>query len=112
MLGEKENKLQGILEVDTIDDIDKLYVSRKEEERRLTNIKNCMDAPIQRLAHYIKRIKINNSIGNRSANRKRKTIKTRKKKWKEKQVYGYIKQQPGEIARKKTWAGLRKRNLN
>ena len=33
----------------------------------------------------------------------RKTTKPRKKKWKEKQLYGYFKQQTGEIVYEKTW---------
>ena len=31
------------------------------------------------------------------------TAKTRKQKWKEKQLYGYLKEQIGKIADEKTW---------
>ena len=34
-------------------DIDRLYVYRKEEGRRLANIEDSMDASIQRLKDYI-----------------------------------------------------------
>ena len=37
--------------------IDRLYVSRKEEGRGLTNIENCGDASIQGLEEYIKKSK-------------------------------------------------------
>ena len=40
---------------DPIDDIDRLYVSRKEGERELTNIKDSVDASIQRLKDYIEK---------------------------------------------------------
>ena len=35
------------------DDVDRLYVSRKEGGRRLANIEDSADASIQRLEHYI-----------------------------------------------------------
>ena len=39
------------------DDIDRLYVSRKERERGPTSIEDSVDASIQRLEHYIKKSK-------------------------------------------------------
>ena len=39
------------------DDIDRLYVSRKEGERGLTNIKNCVYVSLQGLEDYIKKSK-------------------------------------------------------
>ena len=41
----------------------------------------------------------------------RKTIKVRKEKWEEKQLYGYFKWKTGEIAHEKTWTWLQKGNL-
>ena len=35
------------------DDIDTLYISRKEGGRRLSNMEDCVDAIIQRLGEYI-----------------------------------------------------------
>ena len=51
----------------------------------------------------------NNSRCNILTNRK--TTKTRKQKWEEKQLYGHFKQQIGEVAHEKTWTWLRKGNL-
>ena len=41
----------------------------------------------------------------------RKTTKTRKQSWGEKQLYGHFKRQIGEVAHKKTWTWLRRGNL-
>ena len=48
---------------------------------------------------------VNNSIGNISMNKKKTQQKMRKMKWEEKQLYGYFKTQPGDIAHEKTWIG-------
>ena len=73
------------------DDIDRLYVSRKGEGRELTTIEDCIDLSLQGLKECFKKGKerlfttANNSSDNR---RQKKTItKTRKQKWKEKQVW-------------------------
>ena len=72
------------------DDIDRLFVSRKEGGRGLTSIKDCIDASIQGLKDYIKKSKerlitvATSSIDNIRANKK-------KRKWEEKQLYGYFK---------------------
>ena len=63
---------------------------------------------------YIKKNKkiikaANNNIGNRNIDTK--PTKLRKEKWEEKQLYGYFKQQTGEISHEKTWTWLKKRNL-
>ena len=39
------------------DNIDRLYVSRKEYGRGLTSIENCVDATIQRVEEYTKKSK-------------------------------------------------------
>ena len=51
----------------------------------------------------------NNSRNDRRTNRK--TTKTRKQKWEEKQLYGHFKRQIEEVAQEKTWTWLRKGNL-
>ena len=76
------------------DDVDRLYVSRKEGERGLAIIEDIVDASIQRLEDYIEiherglitaiRNETDNTVDNRM------TI-TRKQKWEEKQLYGRFK---------------------
>ena len=64
--------------------IDRRYVSRKEGGRGLVNIEDCVDASIQELKDYVKKIKeklipaANDSIGNIRLDRE--TIKIREKK--------------------------------
>ena len=87
------------------DDIDRLYISRKEVDRELTSIDDYVDASIQGLDKYIKNNRERsittayNSIGNISTSRK--TTKTTKQKCEEKQLYGYFKRQNGEFAHDK-----------
>ena len=81
---------------DPTDDIDRLYGSRKEGGRGLTGREDGIDLSMQGLEDNIRKSKerlitaANSSIGNISTNRK--TIKTRKEKWEEKQLHGYFKQ--------------------
>ena len=97
------------------DDKDRLYVSRKEGGRGLANIEDCVETTIQQLEDYTKKSKdrllmaANNSRCGIWTNRK--TTKTRKQKWEEKQLYGYFKRQIEEVAHEKTWTWLRKGNL-
>ena len=97
------------------DDIERLYVSRKEGGRRYASIQDSVDVSIRELDDYIKKSKerliktTSNSTDNIGTNRK--TRKTWKEKWEEKQLYGDFKRQIGEISRKKTWKWLRKGNL-
>ena len=73
------------------DDIDRLYVSRKEGRRGLASIEDSVDASIQRLEDYIGKHEgglitaIRNNTDNTMDNRM--TI-TRKQKWEEKQLNG------------------------
>ena len=71
------------------DDVDRLYVSRKEGRRGLARFEDSVDESIQRLEDYTEkherlitaiRNNTDNTIGNR------KTI-TRKQKWEGKQLY-------------------------
>ena len=65
------------------------YVSRKEKERGLASIEDCIDSWTQWFENYIKKSKerliiaAKNSIGNIDKNFK-KITKTRKQKWEEK----------------------------
>ena len=94
------------------DDVDRLYVSRKEGGRGLASIEDTVDASIQRLEHYIEkherglittiRVDTENTINER--------MTTRKQKWEGKQLYGRFKRLIN-ISHQKTWTWLRKGNL-
>ena len=96
------------------DDVDRLYVSRKEGGRELASIEDSVDASIQRLKDYIKkhdgvlitatRSKTENTMNNRM------TI-TKKEKWEGKQLYGRFKRLINNISHGKTWTWLRKGNF-
>ena len=96
------------------DDVDRLYLSRKEGGRGLVSIEGSVDASIQRLEDYIGKherglitaIRKNNdnTIDNR------KTI-TRKQKWQEKQLYGSFKRLINNIPYDTTWTWPRKGNF-
>ena len=95
------------------DDIDRLYVSRKEGLRGLATTEDSVDASI-RLEDYIEIHEgglitaIRNDTNNTMANRM--TI-TRKQKWEEKQLYGRFKRLINNISHDKTWMWLRKGNF-
>ena len=96
------------------DDVDRLYVSRKEGRRGLTSIEDNIDASIQRLEDYIQKYDgglitaIRNNTDNTMDNRM--TI-TRKQKWEGKQLYGWFKRLINNISHDKTWTWLRKGNF-
>ena len=98
----------------TRDDIDKLYVSRKEEGRGIASNEDSVDASIKRLEDNIEKREeglitaIRNDIDNMMA--KRMTI-TSKRKWEEKQLYGCFKRLINNISHEKTWSLLRKGNF-
>ena len=95
------------------DDIDRLYVSRKEGGRELASIEDTADASIQRLKDYIEkhdrglittiRVDTDNTIDER--------VTTKKQKWEGKQLYGSFKRLINNISHQKTWTWLRKGNL-
>ena len=76
------------------DDINRLYVLRKEWGRGLASIEDSVDASIQPLEGYIEKHEgglitaIRNDTDNTVTNR---MTKTRKQKWKQKQLYGRFK---------------------
>ena len=96
------------------DDVDRLYVSRKEGGRGLANIEDTVDASIQRLEDYIGkherglittiRVDTDNTINERMTT-------TRKQKWERKQLYGRFKRLINNISHQKNWTWLRKGNL-
>ena len=93
------------------DDVDRLYVSRKEEGRGLASI---FDASIHRLKDHIEKHKrgLIAAIRNDTDNTiKDKMTTTRKQKWEEKQLYGRFKRLINNISHQKTWTWLRKGNL-
>ena len=73
------------------DDVNRLYVSRKEGGRGLASIEDTVDASIQRLEDYIEKHKrglitaIRNDTDNSIDER---MTTTRKQKWEGKQLYG------------------------
>ena len=76
------------------DDVDRLYVPRKEGGRGLTSIEDSVDTSIQRLEDYIEKHErrlitaIRNNTDNTMDN---KMTITRKEKWERKQLYGRFK---------------------
>ena len=87
------------------EDVDRLYVSRKEGGRGLASTEYSVDASIQRLEDFIQKhdegliTAIRNDIDNTGDNRM--TI-TRKQKWEGKQLYGRFKRLINNISHDKT----------
>ena len=72
------------------DDIDRLYVSRKEGGRGLAGIEDSVDTSIRWLEDYVKKNKemlITATTSNSNNTRVKRTTLTRKQKWEEKQLY-------------------------
>ena len=96
------------------DDVDRLYVSRKDGGRGLASIEDTVDASIQRLEDYIEKHErglittIRNDTDNTIDER---VTTTRKQKWEGKQLYGRFKRLINNISHQKTWTWLRKGNL-
>ena len=76
------------------DDVDRLYVPRKEGGKGLASIEDSVDTSIQRLEDYIEKQErglitaIRNNTDNTIDNR---TTKTTKQKWEEEQLHGRFK---------------------
>ena len=96
------------------DDVDRLYVSRKEGERGLAIIEDSVDAPKQRFENYTQKhdggliTAIRNDIDSMMDNIM--TI-TRKQKWEGKQLHGRFKRLINNISNDKTWLWLKKGNF-
>ena len=96
------------------DDVDGLYVSRKEGGKVLAIIEGGVDASIQRLEDYIEKSGerlITATRKNTDNMRTNRTTITRKQKWEEKQPYGRFKRLISNISHEKMWTWLRKGNL-
>ena len=95
------------------DDVDRLYISRKEGGRVLTSIEDSVDASIQPLEDYIEKHEggLITAIRNDTDNTMDNTMTiTMKQKWKEKHLYGHFKRLIN-ISHMKTWTWLRKGNF-
>ena len=96
------------------DDVDRLYVPRKEGGRGLTSIEDSVDTSIQRLEDYIEKHErglitaIRNNTDNTIDNR---MTKTRKQQWEGKQLHGRFKRLINNISHENSWTWLRKGNL-
>ena len=87
------------------DDVDRIYVSRKEGGRGLASIEDSVDASIQRLEDYIEKherglITITSSNTDNTINNR--MTRTRKQQWEEKQLYRRFKRLINNISRDKT----------
>ena len=94
------------------DDVDRLYVSRKEGGRGLTSIEDSVDASIQRLKDYIQKHEggFITATRNETENTMNNTMTiTRKQKWEGK--HGRFKRLINNISLDKTWTWLRKENF-
>ena len=96
------------------DDVERLYVSRREGGRELTSIEDSVDTSIQRLENYFEKcgkrlitVTRNNTNDTRTCG----TTITRELKWEEKQLYGRFKRLTRDISREKPWTWLRNGNL-
>ena len=100
--------------LDTREDVDRLYVSRKEGGRGLTSIEDSVDSSIQRLKDYIQKHDggLITAIWNDTDNTMDSRMKiTRKQKWERKQLYEWFKRLINNISHDKTWTWLRKGNF-
>ena len=96
------------------DDVDRLYMSRKEGGKGIASIEDSVDPSIQRLEDYIlmRGGRLIAATRNNTVNvRTNRTTINRKQKCEEKQLYGRFKQLISDISFKKTWLWLRKGNL-
>ena len=96
------------------DDVDRIYISRKEGGREITSIEDSGDTSVQRLEHYIEKHEGGpiTAIRNDTANTiDERMTKTRKQKWEEKQLYVRFKRLINKISHVKTWTWPRKGTL-
>ena len=85
------------------DDVDRLYVSRREGSRGSASIQDSVDASILRHEDDIKNAEKNYYDQKQYIQYKNQQNKiTRKQKWEENQLYGYFKRQTNEILHDKT----------
>ena len=92
------------------DDVDRLYVSRKEGGRGFASIEDTVDASIQRLEDYIEKHErgLITAIRNDTDNTIDERIQLGNKNGWGKQLYGHFKRLVNKISHQKTWTWLRK----
>ena len=96
------------------DDVERLYVPRKEGGRGLACIEDSVETSTQRLKDYIEKHErglitaISNDTDSTIDDR---MTKTRKQKWEGKQLHGCFKRRINNISHDKTWTWLRKGNF-
>ena len=83
-------------------DVDRLYVSRKEGGRGLASIEDSVDASIQRLADYIEKQGLITAIRNDTDNTIDDRMTTTRKKMVKKQLYSRFKRLINNISHQKT----------
>ena len=96
------------------DDVERLYLSRKEGGRGFASMEDSVDASIRRLEDYIEKHEggLITAIRNNTDNTiDKRMTKTRKQKWDEKQLHGRFKRLINNILHDKTWTWLRKANF-
>ena len=96
------------------DDIDWLYMLRKEGGKGLARTEDHIDISMTQLKDYRKKSKerlITTTRNNTNNTRINRTTITKKQEREEKQLYGYFTQQTREILHEKTWSWLRKETL-
>ena len=109
-----DQRRRKLMTIHPREDVDRLYVSRKEGGRGLASIEDSVNASIQRLEDYIEKHEggLFTAIGN-DTNHTIANIMTitRKQKWEVKQLYGRFKRLINNISLEKTWRWLRKWNF-
>ena len=93
------------------DNVDRLYVSRKEGKRRLTSNEDNVDVSIE---DYVEKCcgRLVTATRNNTDTKINRTEIIRKQKWEEKQVYGCFKRLTIDISQEKTLTWLKKGNPN
>ena len=114
-MGQRNRKLRNMHKaLHPRDDVNRLYVSRKEGGRWLASIEDSVDTSIQRIEDYIEKHERGQITANRNSTENtidnRMTI-TKKQKWEGKQHYGRFKWLINSISHDKTWTWLRKGNF-
>ena len=91
-----------------------MHMNKEEEGKGLPSSEDGRDASLHGIKYYIKENKgrlitaTRNSQGNLKINW---ILRSRKEKWKEKQLYGYFKKQTNEILYKQNFTCLRTENF-
>ena len=96
----------------TRDEVDRLYVSRKEGGWGLASIEDSVDASIKRVEDYIQKYEgLITATRNETENTMNRMTITRKQKWEGKQLYGRFKRLINNISHDKTCTWRRKGNF-